>query len=760
MKHLRLFPLILAIALAGAAGAANIRMGPGILDITAAPYNADPTGVSDATAAIRQAIVDNRYLGPDSRIIYFPNGTYRITGNIVAESTDNQNFVVRLQGQSRDGVVLKLDDNHPSYQSGRVPVLTFFSGNGNNNAFMNCIENLTIDVGTGNPAAAALEFHSNNCGFIRDVTLRSSDPSGAGHTGLRLTKANGGMGLIKNLRIEGFDTGIKTVYAHAGYVYEHVELIGQNVIGWDADDKPGFIWDLYSNNTVKVLDTSTWSSSTGPGQIVLIDSTFDGGAGGVWPVEHNYGFLFARNLAVSTSYAGAIQDDVAGILVPGTVSGGHRVVDEYSSHAGVQAFGDTGPGSLNLAVEETPEFPYDGPADWATVAPNGINDTANIQAALNSGKTTVFFEPGDYFVDTTLNVGPDVRAIRGQWARVNALGSLRYSSSPVFQFTGSNHPSVLIERFTSPYGPHDCHMVGNDLSGTDLVMRDIFWVMGRCYRGTSPGRLFIENVHALAGGHNELSSPAFVFDGVEVWARQINPEAFIPQFEIRNSRVWILGFKTGEGYGQPFDIADNSVVEILGGIVNRTGSDVVPNDMPVIRSVDSAVTAVMVERAEVPDSGSTRYRHATIVEETRGSTTRLLTDADFPKRGGSFAGFAMPLFLGNLIPPFEDPDRDGVVNIVEYALGLDRFTPDADGLPGFSTIELTGDVYPVLDVVRDFTKNDLSYTVLWSDDLLNWFSGPGYTTSVSESASSLRVRSDFPLNPASPRQFLRLRIDR
>lgn len=758
-KSMRIALLLTLIAALQATGA-EIPMGPGVLDITAAPYSADATGVVDATAAIQQAIHDNRYLGADSRIIYFPNGTYRITGNIIAESADNANFEVRLQGQSRAGVVLKLDDYHPSYQSGRVPVLTYFAGNGTNNAFMTCIENLTIDVGTGNPAAAALEFHSNNCGFVRDVTLRSGDPSGAGHTGLRLTKANGGMGLIKNFRIEGFDTGIKAVYAHAGYVFEHIELVGQRVIGLDADDKPVFIRGLRSDNTVKALDTSGWSGSTGPGQIVLIDSILDGGAVGTSAIEHNYGFLFARNVAVAATYASAIQDDVAGRVVTGASSGGYAVIDEYSSHAPVQAFGDTQRESLNLPVEETPEFPYDGPPDWAIVSPNGVNDTAAIQAALRAGKTTVYFEPGKYYIDATLAIGPDVRAMRGQWAEINALPSLRTANLPVFHLTSSKHPSVLIERLTSPYGVHDCYLIQNDLAGTDLVLRDLYWVMGAVYRGRSAGRVFIENVHALAGGHTERAIPAFSFESVTVWARQINPEAFIPQMRIRDSVVWILGFKTGEGYGQPFDIAADSRVEILGGIVNRTGSDVVPNAMPVIRSVDSAVTAVLIERAETPDDGANPYRHITVIEETRGTTTRILSDADLPKRGGSFTGFALPLYLGNPVPPHEDFDHDGIDNLTEYALGLDPLVPDSTGLPRLETIRVDGASYPLLSVSYDFPKPDLSYAVEWSNDLIDWSDAPSDTLTLSDGETGLQVRSTHTLDSASPRQFLRLRVTR
>jgi hypothetical protein len=52
----------------------------GILDVTQAPYNADPTGTRDATTALQQAIDDAR----DARMItYLPAGRYRISDTLV-----------------------------------------------------------------------------------------------------------------------------------------------------------------------------------------------------------------------------------------------------------------------------------------------------------------------------------------------------------------------------------------------------------------------------------------------------------------------------------------------------------------------------------------------------------------------------------------------------------------------------------------------------------------------------------------------------
>src|SRR5688572_758986 len=51
----------------------------GILDVTKAPYLADPTGRKDSTKAIEQAMKDAR----DARLVtYLPSGTYRVSETI------------------------------------------------------------------------------------------------------------------------------------------------------------------------------------------------------------------------------------------------------------------------------------------------------------------------------------------------------------------------------------------------------------------------------------------------------------------------------------------------------------------------------------------------------------------------------------------------------------------------------------------------------------------------------------------------------
>jgi len=67
-----------------------------LLDVTQAPFNADNTGVTDATAAINTAM---NHLTPNG-VLYLPTGTYRVDGQIYIPQGYN-NFTIRGDGPTR-----------------------------------------------------------------------------------------------------------------------------------------------------------------------------------------------------------------------------------------------------------------------------------------------------------------------------------------------------------------------------------------------------------------------------------------------------------------------------------------------------------------------------------------------------------------------------------------------------------------------------------------------------------------------------------
>ena len=150
-------------------------------------------------------------------------------------------------GKSRAHTVIRLADHAPGFDDPHQPRAAIFTasklldgtatsggkqyerlGEGND-AYMNFVQDLTVDVGSGNPGAIGIDYLGNNIGAIRNVTLRAG--SGSGAVGLSMIRKWPGPALIQNVRIHGFDTGIATAQTEYGLTFDHVEIDGQRTAG-------------------------------------------------------------------------------------------------------------------------------------------------------------------------------------------------------------------------------------------------------------------------------------------------------------------------------------------------------------------------------------------------------------------------------------------------------------------------------------------------------------------------------------------------
>ncbi|MCX6856913.1 MAG: glycosyl hydrolase [Verrucomicrobia bacterium] len=107
--------------------------------------------------------------------------------------------------------------------------------------------------------------------------------------------------------------------------------------------------------------------------------------------------------------------------------------------------------------------------------------------------------------------------------------------------------------------------------------------------------------------------------------------------------------------------------------------------------------------------------------------------------------------------PDADADHDGMANVLEAALGTNPLAPSSS-LPVQSFVTVSGQTYLAITYTRDPSLLDLTTTVEWSSDLLNWS-----ITATIEVARSLQsglevitMRSNSPANPG--RQFLRVKV--
>ncbi|MBP0006374.1 MAG: hypothetical protein J7642_22090 [Cyanobacteria bacterium SBC] len=589
----------------------NMPSGANIANVR--DYGAKGDGVTDDTTAILAAMADNR-------AVYFPNGTYLVSDTLLW--SDDRRLLI--QGESQDNTVIKLTDSLEAFGSSAnpKPVIDTFLGGSTGQSFQNSIYDITVDVGAGNPGAVGVAFQNNNQGGLRNVTIRSSDPNFAGHTGLALTTPWPGPSLVKNVNIEGFDVGIKTDHSEYSNVFENVSLSNQRQFGVFNENNISTFRNLTSNNSVPAV------FNLDPLAIVtVLDSTLNGGSSANSAIEIEGGTLYARNVTTS-GYASALKN--GNTVVPGDT------ISEFVSKEIHSAF-PSAQTSLNLPVEETPEVFYGDVANWVNVVdfgavPNdGLDDTAAIQAALDAGEATVYFPQGNYNISDTLVVGDGVRTITGLSYQTSLTvdDPLQGQNSPVFRIENGTD-TVSIERFFGVSGGSDFYWF-DQATTQPLVLRNILTNAGTAYQNSvTGGKLFIEDV-TMAG---------WEFNQQQVWARQLNPESANTNIINNGSDLWILGLKT-EKEGIVLENTNGGRTEILGGLIYPAGGgDRIPADRPAFINNESQLTIAGV--------GESRYGVGTyqiLVEETRnGITEQVLNGADFTQRTN---GFLMPLYAGS-----------------------------------------------------------------------------------------------------------------
>jgi hypothetical protein len=511
-------------------------------------FGAKGDGKTDDTQALQNAVDDKNGL------LYIPNGTYLVSAEVASKSFKRRVW----QGQSRDHVVIRLKDNSPGFDDPAKPrpVLSLYDHfmnpkAANGQAFRNSVFNLTIDVGAGNPGAVGLHYFNNNQGMVEDVTIRSSDPQKRGKAGLALVTNWPGPALFRNVRIDGFDYGLWSTIGQYSQAIEHLALENQRVAGILNQKQMLSIRGLTSRNSVPVLRQES-------GLTVLVEGDF---AGGSSPAAiENEGRLVARDLKVQ-GYKIAICS--GGRDVPGPA------VDEFASDAPVTFF--PGPAkTLRLPVEDPPAIPWDDPKDWASVAAFGAapndkgDDTAGIQKAIDSGKTTVYFPKGTYTVNDTVRIRGAVRRIIGMESILGTGDGFAGLDKPAFRFEDGTAEAVVFERFEAGYSNKAACYLEHAAARTLVVKAAI---LGGAYRNTGTGKLFLDDV---------CGSP-WAFRKQAVWARQLNPESKETKVLNDGGTLWILNLKT-EKAGTAVHTKGGGRTEVLGGYIyyNRGNEGTVP----------------------------------------------------------------------------------------------------------------------------------------------------------------------------------------
>jgi hypothetical protein len=586
----------------------------GVLNVL--DFGAKGDGVTDDTAAIQAAL--NAFPN-GKRIIYLPNGTYLVSKTLnwpagTPDTGDDFKNTI-LQGQSEGAAIIKLADGASDFNDPNIPQPVIFTGPAPAQRFGNSIRNLTVDTGINNPGAIGIQFNASNQGSMRQVTIQSGD--GQGVNGLDMDFADEiGPLLVKDLTVRGFQYGIVTGYRVNSQAFENIHLENQSVYGFWNFSQVVNIRNLTSNNTV----TAVYNGVGNTGHMTLIDSTLNsnGGAAGNSAIV-NDGTLLARNITTS-GYQAALQSE--GNALPGSN------ISEFVSGAVASQF-PSPTQTLNLPIRETPEVPWDDPSTtpWANVVsygavPNdGRDDTAAIQAAIDSGSTTVYLPVGNYDLQDTVLIRNNARRIIGTEAFVEVPDSV----NPGFKVVEGNNPIVVFERISSGFNPTPTI---ENASVRTLVIRDGINVSGTM---TGSGDVFIENV---------VSSPFsnWTFNGQNVWARQLNVENEGTHITNNGGNLWILGLKTERG-GTIIDTRGGGKTELLGGLIYTTtgGPDNIQSSPMFINNESS----VSISAAEVNFAAPA---YPVYVQETRDGITRTLMADNLPDYVS--AGKDIPLYVG------------------------------------------------------------------------------------------------------------------
>jgi hypothetical protein len=510
-------------------------------------FGAKGDGITDDTVALTQ-VISRRKDDPQGPIrgIYIPNGTYLVCGTI--EWGDKRKH---LWGQSRDGVIIKLKDNCPGFQDSNTPkkVLQVEFGHGGQN-FDQRLQNLTVDIGKENPGAIGIGFHTNNHGYIQNVAIRSSDSLKQGHTGLSLDKAWPGPGLIKNVYIDGFNTGIYVTHDQYSMTFEHITLTNQRQVGFLNSWNSIAIHDLRSKNRVPALKNQGKMAL-----LALIKADLVGGdASSAAILNQSDGVLFARDIKIQ-GYKAAIDNQVG----KQKLIQGPRV-DEFVSHP-VSSLFPNSQKSLSLPIEEPPSIPYPDPEKWTSInrfgakADDDKDDGLALQQAIDSGAETIYLPAGGYLSKQSIRVRGKVRRLLG----LNASMTFSVPGKPAFIIEEGSH-AVAVE-INSTYGNQSSYWIEHAGKRT-LILK------GGSYVNTVPGgKVFIE----------DATSAPLIFDRQKVWIRQINTESYEhnPHIVNKGGDLWILGLKT-EKDRTIIGTYKGGRTEVIGGLLYKNRERIGP----------------------------------------------------------------------------------------------------------------------------------------------------------------------------------------
>ncbi|GKT69145.1 glucan 1,3-beta-glucosidase [Colletotrichum tofieldiae] len=237
-------------------------------------FGAKGDGVTDDTAAINLAISSGQRCGPGTckgettspATVYFPPGTYLITGSII------DFFYTQIIGDPTDRPVIKAAANFPTNTT-----LGLLDGNqyganglswGATNVFFRQVRNLVFDTTAIPASAAALAIHwpSSQATAITNCAFHLAEGADSKHVGIFIEEGSGG--LMNDLDFYGGQYGANfgnQQYTLRGARFFNAQVAINQLWDWGWTYKSIYIENCGTG--IRMQDNSTSS-------ITLIDSEF------------------------------------------------------------------------------------------------------------------------------------------------------------------------------------------------------------------------------------------------------------------------------------------------------------------------------------------------------------------------------------------------------------------------------------------------------------------------------------------------------
>lgn len=634
----------------------------GVIDVTAAPFYADNTGLKDCSDALQKAFTyaASRTKGiftKDERavqIIYFPAGEYKVSKPLIFASKEIQELHKKraeemqmmyisahtmIWGEGKENTKIVLDEHSEAFQEGEVPLIRFLDAKFCNTGYYNGIRHISIEIGKGNPGAVAVDYVSSNNGELCDVDIICRDNDTPAAIGLNLPIRGGGLSYIHEVGIYGFRTGIAVKGDYPGFTFENIKLEGQHTAGIHHVSKNIAIRGLYSKNACPALVLEGKDAIT-----TLIDAELEGGDVNASAIR-NEGHLLLRNIGMK-GY-GKMLEGIALELVDGRL-------DEYVST--VVRLSDAAPSkTLSLPIKNAPLYEFPSPKDWSIFDVSAQDDdTEALQKLIDSGAEYIFVKAVKERLKLrgTVHLRNNLKWLHGGWCNMDVENESEIGS-PLFIFEDGRNEVMIMEAFSTGQYRNTFTTFVNWRNKT-TVIRDMFMGYGdSSYRNYGTGDLFLENVVTGGGDYPELpehKKAGWLFEHQNVWFRNLNPEEWVPDIHVgKGAVVFGLGGKLGELYGTHLRVSDGGKAEIYGIMCNINMT--VPYHWPNLEVHGSSMTGITIEvdNADVSlgvfQDGSDDFPDPTFIREINGKDTYILKHKDAPKRKGDGVGSVVaPLY--------------------------------------------------------------------------------------------------------------------